>query len=191
MQKGISLIKRKIKPWIKQKGVLDVIIFGSTRRGKERPKDLDLCILIKDEDEKKSLDLIGSLGILTDKFNLKTQINILTSSSFIKGNTLTKTLLLEGYSIKQNKKVSSIFGFKSESIFIYTLKHFSPSKRVQFHYVLRGRYGSKGVLREINSTSLGNGVIRTPSEREDTLKEVFDRWGVNYIIERGLVNTTN
>ena len=122
-------------------------------RGKEKPNDIDLCIIINEKDEEKSLDLIDSLGKLVDKNKeFKFQINILTEKQFLEGNTLTKTLIKEGFSIKKNKKLAKVWGFDNRSIFIYTLKNFSNSKRVKFHYLLQGRYGRKGLLEELEAS---------------------------------------
>lgn len=187
MQKELFLVKKRIKGWIEKEDVIDVILFGSIRRGKTKPKDVDLCILIKDEDEKKSLNLVDSLGKLTDSSDLNFHINILTVGSFILGNTLTKTLISEGFSIRKNKDFSSLLGFNAKSLFVYTLKDFSSLKRVKFHYVLKGRYGTKGVLKEIGGEFLGTGgSILVPATNEDYLKEVFDKWGVKYRIDRVL-----
>lgn len=193
MQKELLPVIKKIRQWISKEKVIDVILFGSFMRGKFKPNDADLCIIIKDEDEKRSIELVDSLGRLTDKLvdnnlKIKFQINILTSNSFLSGNTLAKTLLNEGYSIKKNKKFSFVLGFENKSLFVYTLKHFSPSKRVQFHYLLKGRYGSEGVLKEAEGQFLGAGSISVPAEKEDLLKEVFDNWGVEYRIERLLAS---
>jgi len=184
MQEELSLLIKKIKQWIKDNKILDVILFGSSVRGKSKPNDIDLCIIIKDSDEKKSLDLVDSLGKLTDGFKFKVHINILASGSFVSGNSLAKTLLSEGHSIKKNKVFLSVFGLESKSLFNYTLKNFSPSKRVQFHYLLRGRYGSKGILKENNAKILGTGSILVPIQNEDLLKEIFDRWSIKYRIDR-------
>lgn len=187
MQKELYLVIKKIRPWIKQHKVLDVVLFGSSVRGKFNPNDIDLCIIIKDDDEKKSLDLVDSLGKLTDELGFRFHINILVASAFVSGNTLAKTLLSEGYSIRKNKSFSLVLGFESKSLFIYTLKHFSPSKRVKFHYLLKGRYGSEGILKKANGELLGTGSILVPTEKEDFLKEIFDKWDVRYNIKRVLI----
>ncbi len=182
MLKNLSLIKR----WIQKEHILDVVQFGSSQRGKARPNDIDLCILVSDIDEKKSLDFIHSLSKITDKEEYKIQLSILSASSFASGNSLVKTLLEEGYSIKYNKKFSETFGFHNKSLFVYSLKHFSASQRVKFHYMLRGRYGTKGVLKEVNGKFIGTGSIIVPTEKEDVLKEIFDQWSVKYSLERVL-----
>ena len=188
MQKELSLVIRKIKHWIIKNNAIDVVLFGSSVRESLNPRDIDICILIKDNDEKKSLDLVDSLGKLIDNFKLKLDINILVSSSFISGTTLAKTLLNEGYSIRHNKNFASLLGFENKSLFVYSLKHFSPSKRVKLHYMLKGRYGSKGMLKEVQGKLLGTGSILVPTEKEDLLKEIFDKWDVNYKIDRILIS---
>lgn len=46
MLKNLSSLKK----WIQKEHVLDVILFGSSQRGKLNPADIDLCILISDID---------------------------------------------------------------------------------------------------------------------------------------------
>lgn len=188
MQKELLLVIRRLKQWIKKNKVVDIVIFGSSLRGNLNPKDIDMCIIIKDSDGKKSIDLVDSLGRLTDNFKLKFHINVLTSSSFISGNTLAKTLLNEGYSIRYDKDFSSILGFENKSLFVYVLKHFFPSKRVKFHYMLKGRYGSRGILKDVNGKFIGAGSILVPTEKEDLLKAIFDKWDVKYKIDRVLIS---
>lgn len=175
MQKELSLIRK----WIKKNRIIDVILFGSSVRGKTKVGDIDLCILIKNEDEKKSIDLVDSLSGLVPN----SHVNILTLSAFIEGNSLVKTLMQEGVSIKNKRNFSLLFGFSNQSLFIYSLKKFIPSKRVRFHYMLKGRK-SRGILKEVNGRFIGTGSILVPTSKEDTLMEVFEQWDVDYKVER-------
>ena len=184
MQKELSLVTKNIKPWIKKTKVIDVVLFGSSMRSKIRSRDVDLCILLKEEDEPKTLDLIASLGKIGDKLNIPFHITSLTETHFVKGSTLSKTLLTEGHSIIKNKSFAEVFGFTNNSLFVYSLKRFTPSRRVQFHYMLRGRYGSAGVLREAQGKFIGTGSIIVPTEKEDLFKDVLDSWGIKYTLHR-------
>lgn len=179
----------KIRKWIKNNKVVDVVIFGSFVRGKTKPNDIDLCIIIKDTDEKKTFDLIDSFSKITTEYNI--QINTLTSSDFVKGNTLSKQLLEEGFSIKKLKPFSNTFNLVNQTLFVYTLKKFNSSKRVKFHYMLKGRYGREGILEEVEGSFLGTGSILIPTKHEDALKEVFDTWQVEYYTKRILVKDIN
>ena len=180
MQKNLF---SEIRKWIKSNKVFDVIMLGSSFRGKLNPRDIVLCIIINDSDEKKSIDFVNSLSKVIDA-----HISILTFGEFLSGNTLSKTLLNEGYSIKNGKFLSLILGFENKSIFVYTLKKFSPSRRVQFHYLLKGRGEMKGILKEVDGRFMGNGSIVVPASKEDVLKQIFDKWNVSYRIERALVS---
>jgi predicted nucleotidyltransferase len=180
--------EKKTEKWIKSQKAIDVIIFGSHARGKSAPNDVDLCILIKDSEEKKSIDLVSSLSNAIETKEFKFHMSIMTASEFVKGSTLAKTLLNEGWSIKNRKSLAATLGFENKSLFIYTLRHFSPSKRVQFHYLLKGRYGSKGMLDEAGGNFIGTGSILVPASKEDFMKEILDRWDVKYTLERILVS---
>ncbi len=186
MPKKSYLNKNKIKKWIKKNKVTDVILFGSFVRDKSKPNDVDLCILIKGDQEKDSIDLVDSLSkILSSK--LKIQINILTQIKLILGSTLSRTLIEEGISILKNKKMSELLGYQSKSMFVYSLRDFTSSKRVRFHYMLNGRYGQKGILKQAKAEIIGNGVITCDVSKEDLLKEVFNMWNVKYKTKRMLI----
>ncbi len=181
MQNSLS---SKIENWIKKEKVLDVVTFGSSVRGKHKPGDLDVCIVINDKDAQKSLDLVESLGNMLGE---KAHVSVITASEFLNGNTLAKTLLSEGVSSRTGKHFAQIFGFVSTSLFVYSLKNFSASKRVRFHYLLQGRRGTSGILKQVRGSFLGKGVIAVPTEYEDALKPIFDTWGLDYKIKRALV----
>ena len=53
---------------------------------------------------------------------------------------------------------------------------------------MKGRYGSKGMLNEAQGRFLGAGSIIVPTEKEDLLKAVFDKWDVKYKINRVLIS---
>lgn len=183
-QKLLLSLKKKIKEWIKKEKVIDVVVFGSLMRGKTNPNDIDLCIVLKDEQEKDALDMINSLAKVVDNPSLKPQINVLTENAFHGNNSLSKTLLFEGVSIKHNKAVAELHGFKPKVLFFYDIKHFKPSDRVRFHYLLRGRYGKKGVLFETNAELVKDGLIEAPITSEDILKEIFSQWSLQFNTKR-------
>lgn len=188
MLKDLSLVKKKIDAWIKKNGVIDVVLFGSSARGKTSPNDLDMCIIINKYREDESIDLADSLRNIKSIKDFNPQVNVLTAESFAKGDTLSRVIITEGYSIRNKKAFASILGMQNMSIFIYSMKDFSSSKRVQFHYMLKGRYGSEGILNEIKGEMIGKGVISVPTENEDLFREILEKWDVKYEIKRTLVS---
>ncbi|MBU0536322.1 MAG: hypothetical protein KKE20_05115 [Nanoarchaeota archaeon] len=186
-QKEWSDISKDMTKWIKEEGAIDIIVFGSFIREKSDANDIDLCVVIQDDAENRVMDMIDSLYKLLEKYALKFHINHLLEKNFVVGgDTLVKTMLSEGTSISKNKPVSEILGYSAKSIFTYSLKGFGASKRVRFHYLLRGRGGSKGILSELKGRIIGDGVITLPVSKEDILKEIFTKWDVKFDIRRVL-----
>ncbi len=179
------LAQKKIKSWIRKSNVSDVVVFGSFVRAKTLPGDIDLCIIINEQDEPKSIDLVGSLSEELEDIPLKFQINILTEKSFFSGNSLASTLLSEGISIS-GEPLAERLGYSAASLFLYSLKGFNASKRVRFHYLLAGR-GKDGVLKDTDGKILGDGVLLVPTGKEDAISEVFKMWDVHFTIRRVLM----
>lgn len=181
-QEEWSYLKKKIKIWIKDNKVIDVFVFGSSARGKAIPGDIDLCILINKEREKEIIDLTHSLSQLSKSFH----INYLTTEAFEKGNSLLKTLLEEGISVKHDKPLADIYGFATKALVHYSL-NFDRSKRTRFHYALRGRRGEEGLLSKLKGEILGNGVMLVPVAKEDELNAFLKMWDVKFKIMKILI----
>ncbi|MBU0457798.1 MAG: nucleotidyltransferase domain-containing protein [Nanoarchaeota archaeon] len=187
-KQNIWLLNRnKIKKWIQSKKVIDVIVFGSLVRGKSKPNDFDICMILKEEQEKEAIDLVDSLAKSINENNLKVQVNFLLEGNFVKGNnSLVKNLLVEGFSVKHNKELASVYGFRSKALFFYDIKKFKPSERVRFHYLLRGRYEQKGLLANYGAELVKDGLIEVPICCEDMFKEIFGNWKLDFKVKRVL-----
>jgi predicted nucleotidyltransferase len=183
MQKKKSLLS-KINKWIAREGITDAIIFGSSARENATPGDVDVCLIVPDTMEKKSIDIADNFR---KEFG-EMHVSIITETDFLKGkHTLVKTLLSEGVSVTSGESLSKAYGFDNKTLFTYSLSGFKPADRVRFHYLLRGRRGTKGILDEIKAEILGDGVMLVPTKKEDILREVLEMWKVKYKTRRILV----
>ena len=45
--KSLLLIRNKLKKYLKDRNILDIIIFGSAVKGKAEPRDVDVAVIIK------------------------------------------------------------------------------------------------------------------------------------------------
>lgn len=182
-QKIWSSLRLRIRLWIRRNSINDVMLFGSLIRGKAHPRDIDLCIILKENQEKNVLELVNSLGKELREF--KVQINHLTTNEFLEGkNTLTKTLLIEGISVKEGIPVATKFGLEARTLFTYKLKSPTPSEKVRFHYLLQGRYGREGLLSKLEGKLIGERVIEVPIYNEEPLKEALELWPVEVTLRR-------
>ena len=181
LPKNWSSLRQKCKKWIQKEQVLDVVLFGSSVRGKRTPRDIDLCILLRNGQEKRTLELIQSLHQHLDTLNLKFHLTALTEETFIQGKeTIIATLLQEGISLARGKLFSTRFGLIPYSLFFYSLQGASPSRRVRFHYLLRGRGKRTGVLSTLQGELLRDGIVMVPTENEDTFQEILLQWKVTF-----------
>src|SRR3989344_4522758 len=107
----------KIKNFYKEnkKEVLDIILFGSTVRGKEKPNDIDLVILFRN---KEDLDVSYKLKKNLDILSLNINIIIKTYDSLFAENFIAReSFLSEGYSLLKKRFVAELLGYSSLILF--------------------------------------------------------------------------
>ena len=163
--KELSPIKNKLKEFIENKEVLDVILFGSFVKGKKEYADIDVAILgeIKSEKEISGFHLnFITLDELWNKYAL-----------------MFNTLIREGYSLRHNKMVSEYFRFKSRTLFSYNLLGLSPSEKVKAVNMLRGIGTRKGLVEELGGSWIANQVFTINPENSN----IFEKFFVNFKIK--------
>jgi len=164
--KILSSIKNKVRKYLDNPKVLDIIIFGSFVKGKETPEDIDLAFITKEE-----------LNINLPKFH----IAILSPEDFfINPPTLVNTLLREGYSIKNNKNFSESYNFKPRVLFNYELSSLNPSLKVKIVNMLRGKKQEKGLVNENNGEWIANQVFIVPTNNENVFEKLFINFKIKF-----------
>lgn len=169
-----------IQDYLKKENVLDLILFGSSIRGKEKPSDIDLLIIYakksKENEEityklRKELESIDKRIEITDK-----SYEELFSSSF-----LARTALLsEGFSLKNNKSFTESLGYTQYTLFKYSIKNLTQTKRMQFHYSLYGRGKNKGLLDKTQSIKFSNEMILAPINNSELIKDFLEQWKIEF-----------
>lgn len=123
--------------------VIDILVFGSAVKGKEKPFDIDIIIIIKDKKYFKEV---------LDKISGEYDYVVLTLEDIIYSDFLLKKVILpESISIKTGKKFSELLFGNSYMIYELYLQNESESKRVLLYYFLKGR---KNILAKINGELL-------------------------------------
>jgi predicted nucleotidyltransferase len=176
----LSTLKQICKKFLKQKQeLMDIVIFGSVARKKTKPNDVDVALIFRNKIDKE----------LKQKLAKKIKNSHITELTLknISKQTLWKTLLHEGISIKYNKKTSTMFGFKTKILIWYSLGKLNKSKKVQFSYALKGRDGKSGLLKKYNGIYLGKGSIMIPIEADDEFREFFINWKTPFNRRRILI----
>lgn len=152
------------------KGVREVVVFGSAVRGKERPNDVDVALIVERPVEVRLPPLFHVVQLREGELFKK---------------TLFKTLLLEGRTL-DGKAFSMKFGMRPEVVYWYDLKRLPPAGKVRFSQALFGRKKGEGVLAGCKGRVLGRGAVAVPVERDEEMKRFFMGWKVNFSRARGV-----
>lgn len=164
--KTLALIKNKLKKYLKDKEVLDIILFGSFTKGNENPSDIDVAFITEKDIETDSLNF--HVAVLTPK------------DFFGKPPLLVNTLLREGYSIKHNKPFAKLFNFTSNVLFNYNLSSLTPSLKVKIVNALRGRKGENGLVLEHGGKWISNNVFIINPENENLFEKFFLNFKIKF-----------
>jgi len=157
--KELPKIKNKLKELINDKNVYDVVLFGSSVKGKNIPRDIDIAII-------SEKDVEDIKGFHVSRLNIR---------DFSKPVSLVKTLLREGYSLKKNMAFAEVYGFKNKCLFKYDLRGLSSSEKVKVVKFLRGKTGESGLVLEKGGEWLNNQVFFSPV----IFESIFERFFLN------------
>ncbi|MFH1638152.1 MAG: nucleotidyltransferase domain-containing protein [Candidatus Woesearchaeota archaeon] len=190
-QKIMQGLKSEAKKFCKKNtSIADIAVYGSFSRGKLDAGDIDLAILLKQKEKlEKKLSLAQELRHLLSKkmgqdFDVKCLDFIdLTSKDFL----AREGIISEGFLLIKNKQIAELFGFNSRAIFTYSLNNLSLSQKTTLRYILGGRRGSKGLLKERNGEQLGKGAISIPINHSDEFRELFDKYKVRYKARNAMI----
>ena len=168
--KEFSKLKKELK-----NEVVDIFLFGSAVKGKSKPKDIDVCLIFKENVNLKSVR--KAQEILGDKYHVSSlQVN----NFFTKPHSLAKTLLLEGISIFCKRSLSEVFGLKSQLFYSYDLSGLKPSKKVSFVHLMRGRGKAEGLIAKGKGEFISKSAFLVTIEKDNEIREVLDCWEVKY-----------
>ena len=153
-------VARKLRPFLKIKGIEDIIIFGSKSKGKIAPNDIDIAIISGSESQdvkKRIKEIIPNADIQV------VGIKDMHKSIFL-------TLIKEGYSLKKDSYIHNLYNLSPVKLYKYDLKQLTQSKKVMFE---RGIKTIKGITR------LSNSVVLVPIENSAEFEEFLKNWNLD------------
>lgn len=168
--KNIQKLKNSLNEIIKDKRVLDVILFGSAVKGKRNYNDFDIAIVIKDK----------TFTIDFKKFSNELHFSIINIEDFFLNHiSLVNTIFREGYSVKYNKLFAELFKFSSKVLFSYELKTLSNSDKVRLATLFHGK-NAKGLVEENGGTWISRQVFLIPPNYEKLFEDTFNNFNCKY-----------
>jgi len=158
--KNLLEVKKKLRPYLTNPKVFDVVLFGSFVKGKSNPFDIDVVVIADCELEE------------IEGFH----ISFLSPTDFFKNiPSLVSTIFKEGFSLKHEKYFSAVYGFENKCMFIYELSGLSSSKKVQVVNFLRGNKQQKGLVEDKRGEWLSQGCFSCAIEYD----YLFDQFFIN------------
>ena len=178
------MILKKLKKYLtseRRENIFDIIVFGSLVKGKLTPRDIDVSVIFLQGTLKERLDTIQEIkNRLKTKIDLNIDIKQTLLKELFSPEFLARTgILLEGFSIFNNKKFCQTLGFESFTLFWYNLKALTHTQKVKFNYILSGRNQS-GVIDLMKGKRLASGVIKIPIEYSLEFEKILKDNKISY-----------
>ena len=168
-------MKKSLKQLLKKyPNLRDIVVFGSSVKGKQSPKDIDIALIVN----KKDIALTGE--IKEHLKNSRLDIEMLLPEEVYQ-TRLGLSLISEGFSIRTNRFLREFLQIKPAKIYIYELKQLTQTQKVLF-----GR-GLKTILKEINGTKMGSGSVMIPIEKTGKFEDFLDTWNLKYKTKEYLI----
>ena len=171
----LKLLKKCLDSEKKDKTIFDIVVYGSSVKGKADARDLDIAVIFLEGTLRERLDKIQAIkNKLKQKITKKIDIKQILLQDLFSSDFLARTgILLEGESVFKGKKFCETLGFKAFSLFWYTLKGLTHSQKVKFNYILAGRNSLKGMLKNLEGERLANGAVKIPIQNSIEFEEVL------------------
>ena len=183
------------KLWLKRpklnysKDVLDIVQFGSSVEEGKTPNDLDITVIFykiplkeqlnQAQEIKKQLEKFVEIPVHITSFDL---YGLFDSSNFAK-----ESILFFGKSIIHGDSFAKRFGFSPKIQIYYSLEKLKKKDKVRFNYMLNGRGGEYGLLREHKGELLKPGLIEINPETENIFINSIKEYKVDFRVKRVLL----
>lgn len=155
--------------------IIDIILFGSSVKGKPIPNDIDICLIFRKEINQKITEEIQKL--MGEKYHIST---LTIDNFFTNPHSLAKTILLEGTSIITKNPIAENFNLKTKVIYTYDISKEKPSKKVRFVQLLRGRNSNQGLMKSWQGEFLANNSFIISIEKDSETQAVLAKWQIKY-----------
>ena len=186
MMQKLWLRKLKLKY---NKDVLDIVQFGSSVEEGKTPNDLDVAVIFskiplkeqldQSQDIKKQLEKLVEIPVHINSFDL---YNLFDSSNFAK-----ESILFYGKSIIHGDDFVKRLGFSSKIQIYYSLEKLKKKDKVRFNYMLNGKGGEYGLLREHKGELLKPGLIEISPGSENIFINSIKEFKVEFRVKKVLL----
>ncbi|MBW3004168.1 nucleotidyltransferase domain-containing protein [Candidatus Woesearchaeota archaeon] len=145
----------------KYKDVEDFYIFGSFVKGKFKPADIDVGMIVHKKDYPLLAKVVKDLkGLHVEMFMFKEMFT----------EPIWKSFLSEGYSVRRGGFLRDLMKIESYVLFQYSLKSLNRSEKTMFNR------GFTLKLRGVRGKPIAPGAVMIPVEHENAFDEFLEVW---------------
>lgn len=168
-------MSQSLKPLLKKyETIEDIIFFGSFVKGKSKPKDIDVALLVctKDENSISKLEKEIEAGLL----GMKADFTVFTLKEIY--SEVWLSVITSGFSVSRGAFLREAYGIAPCKLYKYALTSLSPVQRVQFSR------GLKAVSDETKSVRLSRAIVIVPLENSERFEEFLKTWDIDFETRR-------
>ena len=191
LKRYLKSLESQSKKLFSQGGIFDIVLYGSSVKSKDEPRDIDIAIIFLDKKMKERLEVAWQF-----KKNLPSgldyDIQTLNISEFFdEGFLARKNILIEGFSLVSKKKISEKLGFSGQTLFSYSLGNLDHNEKTKFIYSLSGRGKIEGMIKKTHGKIIGKGAFLIPVENSLLFEEFLEKWRIKFSKKNILVQHDN
>ncbi|MDD4878171.1 MAG: hypothetical protein PHO02_03990 [Candidatus Nanoarchaeia archaeon] len=171
----LKSLSQSLKPLLKKyETIEDIIFFGSFVKGKSKPKDIDVALLVctKDENSISKLEKEIEAGLL----GMKADFTVFTLKEIY--SEVWLSVITSGFSVSRGAFLREAYGIAPCKLYKYALTSLSPVQRVQFSR------GLKAVSDETKSVRLSRAIVIVPLENSERFEEFLKTWDIDFETRR-------
>lgn len=168
------------------KEVVDIVQFGSSVLEESNPNDIDIAVIFNKIPLKQQLEEAqGIKKQLEREFDLPIHIKSYDFYSFFdKGNFAKEGILFYGISLINREYFSEKLGLKPKIHISYSLNNLEKKDKVRFNYMLNGKKGNYGLLREFQGKLLNPGLIEISPKFENKFTKAISSITKHFTIKK-------
>jgi predicted nucleotidyltransferase len=172
---------------VKHKELIDIVLYGSSVKGKRKIGDIDILFIFNNLPLEKRLEITQAFKSKLKANNL--DIKSINLREFFDSTFLARQgVLLEGISLRDKKPLAQKLGFESFTMFIYDSNKLSNTEKVKLAFALNGRRNEKGLIEKLNLQKFGNNRLLSPMENSNLFSEFLEKSKIDFKIENILIS---
>ena len=171
-------LKNELKKFVSGKEINDILVFGSTVKGKEKPNDLDILVIFNNKVDKEQEHEIKE--ILKKYFNNVSIVSKTKNTILEDSFDARESVLFEAISLLTNENLAKKYGFIPFGMFKYNFSNWNKLQKTKFYYALNGRGSAKGIFQQLEGIKLSDQIILIPLDKIELFRDFLESWELDY-----------